>query len=90
MDATSEDVWNRDVDMVLENVAVFATILEIVNDPAAFVIMAEPSVNVCACVALIALWTVRLLVVIAFDAVRLSVLIPGKVIVSEKRRSAPR
>lgn len=86
----SEDVWNRDVDIVLENVAVFATILEMVNDPAGFVMVAEPSVNVCACVALIALWTVRLLVVMEFDAVRLSVLIPGRVIASEKRRSAPR
>ena len=66
---------------------VFAVILERERVPPGFVMTAELSRKDDTCVASIELYTVRLLVVIAFEAVMFCVLIPGTVIGSEKRRS---
>jgi hypothetical protein len=75
---------------VFEKVAKFAPMLEIVRDPKGFVMAAELSRTELTCWAWMLVCTVRLLVVTAFEAVRLRVLILGTVIGAEKRRSYDR
>ena len=75
---------------MLENVAVFAAILDIVREPAGFVIAVELSSIELTCVPCMLVKTVRLLVVIPLDAVMFCVLIPGSAIGDEKRRSLVR
>jgi hypothetical protein len=78
------------VETLLENVAVFPTILLMLRLPFGLLIAVELRVNRVALLAVIVLYTVRLSVLILFEAVRLRVLMPGTVTVSENRRSFPR
>ena len=87
VEAIRDDVFSFMVETTLEKVAVYVSILEMVMDPAGFVIAVELRRSCDACCALIVAYTVRVLVAIELDAVRFSVLIPGTVIASEKRRS---
>ena len=74
----------------MENVAVLATILDIVNGPPGLVIIVLPSDMKDTSGPWIVLDTVRLLVVMPLEAVIFCVFIPGSVMASEKRRSEPR
>jgi hypothetical protein len=85
-----EEVWNWELEMELEKAATLAERLDIVRDPAGFVIIVEPRVKDVAVGALIVVYTVRLLVTTEFEAFTLRVLMLGTVIESEKRRSFPR
>jgi hypothetical protein len=90
VDAIIEDACNWRVLTTFENVALFAAILEMLKEPAGFVITVELSSIELTCVPCMLVNTVKLLVVTALEAVIFCVLIPGSVIGSEKRRSFAR
>ena len=90
VEAIIDDVSNCEVVTAFEKLAVFAAIVEIVKDPKGFVMAVELRRREVSSWAWMVVYTVRLLVVTAFEAVRLTVLILGTVIGAEKRRSLVR
>jgi hypothetical protein len=87
VEAVREEVRNCTVEIVLENVAVFAAIDEIVIDPLGFVMAVEESVSRDAVGATIEPVTLRVLAATVLEAASIDVLMAGTVIPSEKRRS---
>jgi hypothetical protein len=90
VDALIEDVNAFLACTILEKFALPPVILEIVSDPCGFRMAVELNTIEDRRVASIVLYTIRLLVVTAFDAVIFCVLTPGTAIPSEKRRLLPR
>jgi hypothetical protein len=90
VDPVIEDVNKLSVYILLENEALFAAILEIERVPPEFKIAVELKRIEDTFVALIVLYTIRLLVAILFEAIISRLLIPGTAIPSEKRRLSPR
>ena len=90
VDARTVDVFTFEVVILLVKFAVFAAILEMSKEPAGFRICAELRTKDDACVAMRLLKMVRLLVLTAFDAWTLAVLMLGVVMGAEKRMSLVR